>query len=623
MLMRPGRGVQVPRHVSYLALLLAPLLGLGLPMRDTAAAAGWRQEAPQTTGPGGVETTVPPTTKFTATSPSTTEPCATTTTDTAATQPCLPSTTAPLSTTAGQLVGPVIDALRTVTADVVAGPAAAGSTTTQNPTSILATTKDAPTSVQVAKEPGGNVEVAGAGAQMAVGLPAGQGITSQRADGNIAVFAAPDPAQADVAVQPRDTGARVMVIIRSPDEPQTYRFPVHIPRGGRLAPMAHGKSGAHNTPEERNTTGYVILDGHDEGVGSIAAPWAQDSAGNPVPTWYTREPGAIVQHVAHIGAHYPVVADPLLSVGCAWFKCTVWFSASVTSRLAHSALLGQARFAEAATRLCLKLRHPVAIAVCGALSAVLSQALIDTLKGARDRHACLRVTFTPLGSPIRFTIDSSTACGRGAEAGSGRVAPLPPGSQPFVNNRSVTFTAVGGALFWIPNRDQLSLLVGGGDPWRRVRRISTSQVRRYRDTPVDGTLFQEVSNSRAYYVSAGHCWYVSAEQFVRRGFKPQNIRKVPDGGLRQCPYAGDLPPLAVAKAPLPPPRTSPPSTAPPKNCDPAYPDQCLQDGIGDWDCAGGSGNGPNYVEGPLTVRPPDPFDLDRNHNGVGCEERNS
>jgi hypothetical protein len=569
MLMRPGRGVQVPRHVSYLALLLAPLLGLGLPMGGTAAAAGWWQES-------------------------------------------------------GQLVDPVIDALRTVTADVVVGPAAAGSTTTQNPTSILATTKDAPTSVQVAKEPGGNVKVAGAGAQMAVGLPAGQGITSQRATGNIAVFAAPDPAQADVAVQPRDTGARVMVIIRSPDEPQTYRFPVHIPRGDRLVPMARGRRGANDTPEERNATGYVILDSQDEGVGSIAAPWAQDAAGHPVPTWYTREPGAIVQHVAHIGAHYPVVADVLLSVGCAWFKCAVWFSAAFTSRLAHSAPLGQALFAEAATRLCRTLHDPIAIAVCGALATVRSQAPVNTLKDARDKHACLRVTFTPLRSPVRFAADSSKACGRGAEAGGDRVAPVPPGPESFVNSRLVTFTVVGSALFWIPNRDQLRLLVGGDDPWQRVRRISTSQVRRYRDTPVDGTLFQEVSNSRAYYVSAGHCWYVSAEQFRRHGFKSEEIRKVPDGGLRQCPYAGDLPPLAVTKAPLPPPRTSPPPTARPKNCDPAYPDPdtCLQDGIGDWDCAGGSGNGPNYVEGPLTVRPPDPFDLDRNHNGVGCEERN-
>jgi hypothetical protein len=35
---------------------------------------------------------------------------------------------------------------------------------------------------------------------------------------------------------------------------------------------------------------------------------------------------------------------------------------------------------------------------------------------------------------------------------------------------------------------------------------------------------------------------------------------------------------------------------------------------------GGSGNGPNYVEGPLQVLPPDPFDLDGHDNdGIGCE----
>jgi len=76
--------------------------------------------------------------------------------------------------------------------------------------------------------------------------------------------------------------------------------------------------------------------------------------------------------------------------------------------------------------------------------------------------------------------------------------------------------------------------------------------------------------------------------------------------------------LVIAKAPPP---TTPPSTAAPsQNCDPAYPDDCLQDGIGDYDCAGGSGNGPNYVEGPITVLPPDPFGLDGNRDGVGCEQ---
>lgn len=55
------------------------------------------------------------------------------------------------------------------------------------------------------------------------------------------------------------------------------------------------------------------------------------------------------------------------------------------------------------------------------------------------------------------------------------------------------------------------------------------------------------------------------------------------------------------------------------NCNPSYPSVCLQDGIGDYDCEGGSGNGPNYVQGPITVRQPDPFDLDRDGNGVGCQ----
>jgi hypothetical protein len=68
-------------------------------------------------------------------------------------------------------------------------------------------------------------------------------------------------------------------------------------------------------------------------------------------------------------------------------------------------------------------------------------------------------------------------------------------------------------------------------------------------------------------------------------------------------------------------RSAPRTTrAPAGNCDPAYPGSCLHDGIGDYDCAGGSGNGPNYVSGPIQVRSPDPFDLDRDGDGVGCED---
>ncbi|MEO6702472.1 MAG: hypothetical protein ABI140_16510, partial [Jatrophihabitantaceae bacterium] len=39
----------------------------------------------------------------------------------------------------------------------------------------------------------------------------------------------------------------------------------------------------------------------------------------------------------------------------------------------------------------------------------------------------------------------------------------------------------------------------------------------------------------------------------------------------------------------------------------------------DVDCAGGSGNGPRYVNGPVTVTGSDPYRLDADGNGIGCE----
>lgn len=52
-------------------------------------------------------------------------------------------------------------------------------------------------------------------------------------------------------------------------------------------------------------------------------------------------------------------------------------------------------------------------------------------------------------------------------------------------------------------------------------------------------------------------------------------------------------------------------------CHPGY-SGCLMMNTGDYDCAGGSGNGPNYI-GTVQVYGSDPFDLDRDGNGWGCE----
>jgi hypothetical protein len=56
---------------------------------------------------------------------------------------------------------------------------------------------------------------------------------------------------------------------------------------------------------------------------------------------------------------------------------------------------------------------------------------------------------------------------------------------------------------------------------------------------------------------------------------------------------------------------------PASNCDPNY-SGCVPV-ASDVDCAGGSGNGPAYVAGPVTVTGSDIYDLDRDGDGIACE----
>jgi hypothetical protein len=88
-----------------------------------------------------------------------------------------------------------------------------------------------------------------------------------------------------------------------------------------------------------------------------------------------------------------------------------------------------------------------------------------------------------------------------------------------------------------------------------------------------------------------------------------------------------IPPTIAAPrattAPTRPPATQPPATQPPATqppsaqCHPSY-SGCLDPNSPDYDCAGGSGNGPDYT-GRVEVYGPDPYGLDADGNGVGCE----
>jgi hypothetical protein len=80
--------------------------------------------------------------------------------------------------------------------------------------------------------------------------------------------------------------------------------------------------------------------------------------------------------------------------------------------------------------------------------------------------------------------------------------------------------------------------------------------------------------------------------------------------LAEFTLPGDLVGTSVQLA-APAPRAASP-------CDPNYSGACVPI-ASDVDCAGGGGNGPAYVKGPVYVVGKDIYGLDKDGNGVGCE----
>jgi hypothetical protein len=58
--------------------------------------------------------------------------------------------------------------------------------------------------------------------------------------------------------------------------------------------------------------------------------------------------------------------------------------------------------------------------------------------------------------------------------------------------------------------------------------------------------------------------------------------------------------------------------AAPQACHPSYEGVCLDPNAEDYDCIGGSGDGPLYT-GQVRVVGPDVFELDHHNDGIGCE----
>ena len=73
-------------------------------------------------------------------------------------------------------------------------------------------------------------------------------------------------------------------------------------------------------------------------------------------------------------------------------------------------------------------------------------------------------------------------------------------------------------------------------------------------------------------------------------------------------------PRQTTTTPSPAPSTSPNQS----ECHPSYVGACVPR-ASDVDCASGSGNGPAYVRGPVRVVGTDVYGLDRDNDGIGCQ----
>jgi hypothetical protein len=66
------------------------------------------------------------------------------------------------------------------------------------------------------------------------------------------------------------------------------------------------------------------------------------------------------------------------------------------------------------------------------------------------------------------------------------------------------------------------------------------------------------------------------------------------------------------------PTTTTTTTSSTSACDPNYSGACLDPNSSDYDCEGGTGDGPDYT-GPVTVVGTDHYDLDSDGDGQACE----
>jgi hypothetical protein len=145
----------------------------------------------------------------------------------------------------------------------------------------------------------------GAPGKVAIGVSLPSASNARLVDSGASAVTAYDNGDGSTtAVLPQNDGAvQFATVISGAHAPDEYAYSLDIPAGSHLA--FNGESGS-----------VSILDSDGMWIAGVAAPWAKDATGAPVPTHFRISGNQLIQVVQHDDktVKYPVVADPWLGV---------------------------------------------------------------------------------------------------------------------------------------------------------------------------------------------------------------------------------------------------------------------------------------------------------------------
>ena len=233
--------------------------------------------------------------------------------------------------------------------------------------------------VEFSEDAADGISIAGAnGTDIEIGLPFAQAADEgELVDGSL-VYDNNNGSTTTPLVHDDDGSVQVLTTISDASAPTSYEYDLQLASDARLVLNADGS--------------VDILSGAGAVLGTIAAPWASDASGAPVPTRYEVEGDSLTQVVDHKGAIYPVVADPKISFGWKiYLKYSKWevktltsgWIGNVTDKAKYTAVLCGAA-AEAGW---------FVVAACGVYVYDVISSVMTTAKKAASKGECLELQY--------------------------------------------------------------------------------------------------------------------------------------------------------------------------------------------------------------------------------------